>query len=678
LAEGDASDQVNGAETAALQAALSANPAGAVFISYASQDIAVADAVVATLEGHGVGCWIAPRDVKAGALYAEAIVRAISDAKALVLVLSANSVVSTHVGKEVERASSKRRPVIALRIDEAPLSPALEYFLGESQWVDARAGSMDAALTKLIAAIREPERSAPGIMPAMTPGKLVRAASAPPPRSRGKRTMFAAGVAVLALGLAGLLVGKFWLSRQLTPQQPTTAATNVASDKSIAVLPFTDMSETKDQQYFADGMAEEILDLLAKVPGLAVIGRTSSFQFKGKDVDLRTIGTQLNAAHVLEGSVRNSGDQVRITAQLIDTRTGTHEWSETYDRRIGDVLKLQDAIAAAVAREMQLTVVSGGSRATLKDADAYDLMLRARHAADRWDEEGLDEAVALLQQALDRDATSPGAAAELAFTFYKQGAMGFVVSATAFEQARRAAAAALTLDSKNRLAHYVLGKIHIVYDWDWVGAERELQQVATLAPGSADALAAKARLSLTLGRWDDGLRQAKAALAMDPLDPNTFQALTVIQLGGRHLPEAEAAMRRALAIRPTFGQGHYLLGRVLLERGDRNGALLEMQQETADEVKQEGLAMTYYALGRKADSDAALAHLLKEHADEDASGIAQVYAFRGQLDEAVHWLERAYAQKDPYLCYIESELRLRSLTADPRFKAFLRKMNLPE
>src|SRR5450759_1900856 len=149
------------------------------------------------------------------------------------------------------------------------------------------------------------------------------------------------------------------------------------------------MSEKKDQEYFADGMAEEILDLLAKIPGLQVIGRTSSFQFKGKNADLRTIGTELNAAHVLEGSVRKSGDQVRITAQLINTRTGSHEWSETYDRHIGDVLKLQDAIAAAVVRELQLTVAPGylNARSDVKSADAYDLILRGRHAADRYDKE---------------------------------------------------------------------------------------------------------------------------------------------------------------------------------------------------------------------------------------------------------------------------------------------------
>jgi adenylate cyclase len=462
--------------------------------------------------------------------------------------------------------------------------------------------------------------------------------------------------------------------------EPPAAAFTTVNDKSIAVLPFTDMSEKRDQEYFADGMAEEILDLLAKIPGLAVIGRTSSFQFKGKNEDLRTIGAKLNAAYVLEGSVRNSGDQVRITAQLINTRTGMHEWSETYNRHVGDVLKLQDAIAAAVVRELQLTVASGDlpSRSTVKNADAYDLILRGRHAADRFDKEGLDEAVTLFKQALDRDATSADAAAELAFAYYYQGANGFLTPAEAFEQARRAAATALRLDPKNALAHYVLGKIHIVYDWDWAAAEREFQQVGTLAPGSAEALNGEARLSLALGRWDDALRQVKGALALDPLDPNSFEVLSMSQARRGHLPEAEAAVRRELDIRPTYTSGHFNLGLVLLARGDRDGALLEMQQETTEDVQYWGLAIAYYALGRKSDSDAALSRLIKEHADGDAYGIAEVYAYRGQSDEAMHWLERAYAQKDPNLCYLKPELPKKTLAADPRFKAFLRKMNLPE
>jgi TolB-like protein/thioredoxin-like negative regulator of GroEL len=678
LAEGNEPDAVGGAATTAPEASIDPH-SGAVFISYASADVAVADSVVASLESHGLQCWIAPRDVRAGALYAEAIVRAISDAKALILVLSANSVASAHVGKEVERASSKRRPVIALRIDEAPLSPALEYFLSESHWIDARTGGMDAALAKLVAAIREPERDAPAIIPAAAARASAGTASASPPRSPRFRILLVAGLAVVAVALGALLAGKFWLTKRVTAQRPTSVATSAVNDKSIAVLPFTDMSENKDHEYFADGMAEEILDLLAKLPGLAVIGRTSSFQFKGKNEDLRTIGKQLNAAYVLEGSVRNSGDQVRITAQLINTRTGTHEWSDTYDRHIGDVLKLQDAIAAAVVRELQLTVDSGylNSRATLKSAEAYDLMLRGRHAADRFDKEGLDEAVALFKQALDRDPTSVDAAAGLAYTYYNLGAYGFQAPAVAYEQSRRAATNVLKLDPSSESAHWTLGSIHLLYDWNWAAADQDYQQVAALAPGTGDARNGKAWLALVLGRWDEGLSQITAALAQDPLNPVSYECLTWIQMGRAHLSEAEAAIRRALIIRPTYSWGHFMLGLVLLEKGNPEAALLEMQQEQQEVGQLSGLAMVYHALRRKADADATLARMLKEQAVDNAFQIASVYAFRHQPEEAMRWLERAYAQRDFSLYLIKGYLPLQTLAADPRFKAFLRKMNLP-
>jgi tetratricopeptide (TPR) repeat protein len=227
-------------------------------------------------------------------------------------------------------------------------------------------------------------------------------------------------------------------------------------------------------------------------------------------------------------------------------------------------------------------------------------------------------------------------------------------------------------------AHYVLGYIHTVFDWDWAAANREFQQVATMAPGSADRLIGQAVVSRTLGRWDDALRQINAGIAQDPLSPDGFSELTKIQWSRGHLPEAEASARRALDIRPTYGSGHLSLGLILLERGDRGAVLQVMQQEVADDGRQQGLAIAYYALGRKAESNAVLASMIKDRADGNAVGIAHVYAFRGQSDEAMHRLERAYAQKDSGLYTIKSEIELKNLQGDPRFKAFLKKMNLPE
>ena len=654
-----------------------ATPSRDVFVSYASQDAAIADAVVENLERQGIKCWIAPRDVTPGSPYADEIVGAINDAKILVLVLSQHAIDSAHVGKEIERASSKRRRIIGLRTDAAPLTRSFEYFLSESQWIDVAALGMPGALTRLTQAVGQ------GLSPAswVSPG-LGADAGNPADRKRKpsyltiQRAIAAAVFLVVAAIVVGVVV-RYWPSKQGGARAPVVAA---ISEKSIAVLPFTDMSQKKDQEYFGDGMAEEILDLLAKIPGLTVIGRTSSFQFKGKNEDLRKIGTELNAAYVLEGSVRNSDDQVRITAQLINTRTGAHEWSETYDRPIGDVLKLQDAIAAAVVRELQLTVDPGylPSRSTLKSADTYDLILRGRHAADRWDKEGLDEAVALFRQALDRDPSSADASAELAFAYYRLGADSFLAPAAAFEPARREATTALQLDPKNVLAHLVLSRISMAYDWDWSAAEHELQEVTRLAPGRADGLNVEAHLSLIMGRWDDALRLIQAALARDPMDANSFQYLGLIQARRGHLPEAEAAIRRALDIRPTYAYGHYYLGLFLLERGNREAPLLEMELETTDDGKQAGLAIVYYALGRREESDAALTRLVKERADVDAFNIAAVFAFRGQSDEAMHWLERAYVQKDASLFFLKFEPALKNLDRDPRYKAFLKTMNLPE
>ncbi|HEY1726397.1 MAG TPA: protein kinase [Steroidobacteraceae bacterium] len=492
------------------------------------------------------------------------------------------------------------------------------------------------------------------------------------------RALLALSVAALCAILGAVIYARY--RERLVQTAVATASTVTVSDRSIAVLPFVDMSEKQDQEYFGDGMAEEILDLLATIPGLRVIGRTSSFQFKGKNEDLRTIGAKLNAAYLLEGSVRKSGHGVRVTAQLINSRTGTQELSETYDQPIGDVIRLQDAIAAAVVRELQLTVAPGylSSRASVKNADAYDLILRGRHAYDRYDREGLEEAVALFQQALDRDPTLADAALWLAWAYETQGEFGLAAPAVAFEQARGAASKALDLDPRSALAHTVLGEIHIVYDWDWAAAQREFQLATSLAPASVYTLEAQEELSIALGHLEDALRQIDAALAQDPLDPSVFHMLSNLQARRDHLPEAEVAMRRSLDIRPNYNTGHYRLGILLLESGDRDGALSQMQQEPLDSAKRRGLAMVYYALGRRAESDAELARMLNERAGDSAVAIADVYAFRRQPTEAMHWLERAYAQKDPGLYSVKFEPDLKNLEADPRYRAFLRKLNVAD
>jgi len=371
-----------------------------VFVSYASQDSAVANAVVEKLEQQGIRCWIAPRDVKPGAQYADAIVRAINESKTLVLVLSQSSVGSSHVGREIERAASKHKQIIALKIDAAPLTRALEYFLSESQWIDVVALGMPAALKRLSQSIGQTSTPTSSGIGAAAPRAANPVIVEGLRSSRASRRVVVAVAVVIALGVGGVLAVRFGQTKHGDGQAPAVAA---ISDKSIAVLPFADMSQKKDQEYFGDGMAEEVLDLLAKLPGIRVIGRTSSFQFKGKSGDLRTISQTLGATYVIEGSVRKSGDRLRVTAQLIGAADGSHLWSQTYDEKSGDVLGIQDRIAAGIVRALQVTVGADGlqDRPALKSADAYDMYLRGRHEMDRFDKTGFETAAGYVQQALE-------------------------------------------------------------------------------------------------------------------------------------------------------------------------------------------------------------------------------------------------------------------------------------
>jgi TolB-like protein len=639
-----------------------------VFISYASRDAAVAQKVCSTLEAAGFPCWIAPRNVVPGTLYADGIVHAIDESSILVLILSEQAIASAHVGREIERAVSKRHAVVALRIDAAPLTAAFEYFLNQSQWIEG--GGSDAAIAKLVGAVGQ--HLAPGSADSPTNANQSSAVH----RKAAAPRMWVIAAVVVAVLLAGgyFLVDKGWLSRQAA----TASTAVVISDKSIAVLPFTDMSEKKDQEYFADGMAEEIIDLLVKIPGLKVISRTSSFQFKGKTEDLRSIATQLGVAYVLEGSVRKSSDRLRVTAQLIDSRDGTQLWSQTYDRDLSDVLKMQDEIAIALVRALQIEVRAAdvGSRPALRNTEAYTLYLQGRHARDRFDQEGTEQAVIDFERVLELDPSFAPAEVWLADAYFGLGLYGFMPPTIAFEKARQASERALKLDPSLAMAHAQLGDIHRVYDWDWPEAERELKQAFALAPTDGDISFYASGQSLSMGRWDEAVKQVKAALAQDPLSQAAYGNLCLAQLRRGRLDEAEAAARRVLEINPTGPFGHSFLGNVLLARSQLEAAGTEFSKETLEAARLGGSAMAYFALGRKADSDAALAQMIKGQANRPFL-IARVYGFRGEADEALKWLDRAYAEKDSVLSIIKGDPAFKKIEGDPRYKAFLTKMNLP-
>jgi adenylate cyclase len=493
----------------------------------------------------------------------------------------------------------------------------------------------------------------------------------------------------LSILIALLLVAGsvlWWASRMGSTHVASIAVTDAThfnpplGDKSIAVLPFIDMSEKHDQEYFADGMAEEVLDLLAKIPGIIVIGRTSSFQFKGRNQDLRTIGAKLNVAHILEGSVRKSGDRVRVTAQLIDAHTGAHEWSNSYERDTSDILKLQDEIAAGLVRALEVTVGAGDlqPRGTLKNMAAYQFFLRGRHAYDRSDKAGYEEAAANFQNALELEPSFADAAGALAWTRTYQAFDGFIGYAEGFEDARRLAENAIRLDPTLAVGHAVLAIYYTCLAWNWTAADQQAKRALALQPHAVSSLLAASILAGTLGRWDETIRLLNAATKLDPLNAKLFWWIGNARYRSNRLPEAEAAFRRVLEISPAFNSAHFELGRVLLARGQLGEALKEVERESPDPSsgRTAGLALVYHALGRKADSDAALALLVKESPDWPF-GIAQVRAFRGEMDQALKELDRAYSEKDE-LHLMKDDLLLKGLEKDPRYKAFLRKMNLPD
>jgi TolB-like protein len=641
-----------------------------VFVSYASQDAAVAQKVCSALEAAGFRCWIAPRDVVPGTLYADGIVGAIDQSKILVLILSKDAVASAHVGKELERATSKRHPIIALRLDTAPLTRAFEYFLNESQWIEG--GGSDAAIAQLVGAMGQ--HLSPGS--ATSPSKAHLATAVHRKTAVGRRMWVIAAVVVAVLLAGGYFLDKAWRSKH-----ETTASTAVISDKSIAVLPFADMSEKKDQEYFADGMAEEIIDLLVKIPGLKVISRTSSFQFKGKTEDSRAIATQLGVAYLLEGSVRKSGDRLRVTAQLINAQDGTHLWSQTYDRDLSDVLKMQDEIALALVQALQIEVgaaYGSVSRPALHNSEAYTVYLQGLHAYAGTNQQSIEKALRDFQRAFDLDPSFADAAAGIGAAYLNLGLFGYMTPAIAYEKSRQATELALKMDPNLANAHATLGAIHDNYDGNLASADQELKLARALAPNDANVLFTSSIVSGHMGHSDEALKFLNASMERNPLFPGTYLILGIEQLGAGRLSEAETSLRRVLELDASHVGVHYLVGNVLLARRQPEAALAEYSKESVDAARIGGSAMAYFALGRKSDSDAALAQMIKDQAAQHPFLIAEVYAFRGETDEAFKWLDRALAIKDPQLVFQLHNPAFKKLEDDPRYKRFLPKTELQE
>jgi TolB-like protein len=668
-----------GDEGVAKSSEADVQPSGApapVFISYASQDAEGANAVIENLEQHGCKCWIAPRDVPPGSQYADEIVAAINDAKVFVLVLSENALVSAHVGRELERAASKRRRIIVLRTDAAPLTRSFEYFLSESQWIDVAALGVPAALRKLTQAVGQ--RLAP--LSWVSPG-LGTDARDPADRKRKpsyltiKRLVAATVFLVVAVVVVGVMV-RYWPSMHRGPQAPVVAA---IADKSIAVLPFTDMSEKHDQEYFADGMAEEIQNILAKLPQLRVLGRASSFQFEGSTDDVRTVGSKLGAAYVVSGGVSKAGSRIRVTAQLIDARSGGQLWSERYDREFNDILVLQDEIATAIARALRVTVSARDARplGDAREEEAYTLYLKGKLALDSFDTNSLADAQGDFEQALVLNPALVAAAEGMALMWRWRVIASDIPALEGIEKARSAAEKSLSMDSRSSVTHEVLGFVAASRDFDWSMAETEIQKALALNPNDPEILEVYAEILWPRGLINEATKQLHASLTLDPLNANTLQTLSIPLFLNRDYAAAVSALRKSLAINPTIDSSHYLVGVIQLLSGRNDEALKEFAAENKPLNRYAGSALVNFSLGNRSESDAALARLIREGAQVWPYGIATVFAHRGEKNDAFEWLEKAYTARDYDLQqFVRGDPLLMSLHGDVRWAALLRKMHL--
>jgi TolB-like protein/Flp pilus assembly protein TadD len=503
-------------------------------------------------------------------------------------------------------------------------------------------------------------------------------------------------IALLVLALAFFGFDKFVLTPKReaalvtsahdeATKQASAPATAVANDKSIAVLPLANASGNKDEQFFSDGLSENLIIALSQFEGLTVIGRNSAFQFRDSKDDSRTIGEKLGVATLLEGSVQHAGDVVRVSAELINAANGHTLWSERYDRPYKDLFALQDDITKQVASALKAKLLTGVSAPAQTDRppsgnlDAYTAFLQGKFYAARFTEPDDRQAIAQFTEATRLDPRYALAWAELSYTATGMAARSLDGDAAqqAYGQARQAAETALGLAPELAAAHGALGYLRLTADFDWNGAEAELRRAVELAPNEGAGLFNLGSLRATLGQPESAITLTRQALATDPLNArwHVFMALYLSAIGEQD--EARQAVLKAIAVQPGGTSAHQTLAIIEILRGDAKAALAAAQQEPPGPWHDLALALAQQVDGDSVAANAALKNLIDKYATLAPYQIAEIHALRNDSDKTFEWLDRAWNSRDPGIEYLLTDPLMLRYRNDPRFAAFCKKVDLP-
>ena len=490
----------------------------------------------------------------------------------------------------------------------------------------------------------------------------------------GSKRVFAIAAVFAAFALGWFFRGQPEKGTEVI-KTPLITSVPLSDSRSIAVLPFVDMSQAHDQEYFSDGLSEELLNLLAQLPQMRVIARTSSFSFKGKEVDVATIAKTLNVANVLEGSVRKSGNTLRITAQLIRASDSSHLWSQTYDRELTDVFKVQDEIAGAVvaALKVQLLpdqVMTNAHRSS--NTEAYNQYLLGNESYKRMNPDSWRQAVAAYQKAIALDSQFASVYSALAFA---EGRLADnhgdqALMRQAFADVEKSLALAPDLID----GYVVRGTLRLSYRSDLAGAQADFEKALTLNASDSSAQIGYGRLLITLGRLPEAIAATRKAIELDPVAGDSWAQLGRMLNASGQLPAARQALTRSLEISPDAEYARFHLGENYLLDGEPQQALAAFQETGS--YGPPGIAMAEYSLGHEKESQQALDESIAKYSRGAAYQIGEVYAWRGEKDKAFEWLDRAIAQHDGGISFLKSDPLVASLRGDPRYDRMLTKLGL--